>query len=171
MNFKLTGEKKLLATLGKLKQNLREDVRQSLGVVGLAILEDTIHQEPKPPYETGYLRGAQFMYVLGALQKVPGAKKSGGSGKEKYINDPPPTVSTEAGTFTLEVGLNTPYAKYQHEELGFSIFPTQFSKRGTVKDTQGVSGKFLELKLLRNKEEYAMIFAREMTQRMKNSGK
>lgn len=163
MNFKISGADKFVQQLGKMNQGLKTAVSKSLGVVGLAILEDTIQQEPKPPFETGYLRGAQFMYVQGVKRSVPDAKSTSKDGK--YQNNPPATAETKVGQFTLEVGLNTPYAKYQHEELGFSIFPTIASKRNTVKNTQDVNGKFLELKLLRNKEEYAQIFADEFTKR------
>ncbi len=151
----------MAAQIGKLNRNLKDSVRLALGVTGLAILEDINEKEPKPPFETAYLRGSQFLYVFGKLKSVPNAKTKSEDGK--YTNNPPAEATTKAGEFTLEVGLNTPYALYQHEELGVSISPRTESKRGTPKDTTGVNGKFLELKLLRYKDEYAGIFAREFT--------
>lgn len=162
MKFKIDGANKMVSQIGKLKTGLNEAVRMSLGTVGLAILEDTITQDPKPPIETGYLRGAQFMYIQGIKKSVPGSDMAGPDG---LTNNAPPTAETKVGEFKLEVGLNTPYAKYQHENLGVKIFPRTMTKRGTPKSTQGISGKFLELKLLRNASEYAQIFADEFTKR------
>jgi hypothetical protein len=153
--------------VGTINKELRNTVEKALGVVGLAILEDTIQQEPKPPFETGYLRGAQFMYVLGNLKQVPGSKQSQKLPDGSVLtNNPPATQTISQGEFKVEVGLNTPYAARMHEELGVSIFPTIATRRGTPKDTQGVSGKFLQSKLERFKDQYAEIFAREVGRRL-----
>jgi hypothetical protein len=135
----------------KLIKNERPAVKKALGVTGLAILQDTIQQDPKPSFETGNLRGSQFMYVQG--KKVNVATKSD--------NDAPASIDISAGSFTLEVGLNTPYAMAQHENLtpAGSWQPRSESLRGTPKDTTGVGGKFLEAKLSANKSRYAQIFA------------
>jgi len=153
--------------VGTLTKEIRNITEQALGVVGLAILEDTIQQNPKPPYETGYLRAAQFMYVLGNLKAVPGAKQSQKLPDGSVLtNNPPASQPVSQGEFKVEVGLNTPYAARMHEELGFSSFPTIATKKGTPKDTQGVSGKFLQSKLERFKDQYAEIFAREVAKRL-----
>lgn len=159
-----TGMRKAIGTLQK---GLRSNVEIALGIVGLAILEDTIQENPKPPFETGYLRGAQFMYVLGNLKQVPGAKQSQRQPDGSVLtNTPPSSTPISAGEFKVEVGLNTPYAARMHEELGFSIFPAIATRKGTPKDTQGVSGKFLQSKLERFKTQYAEIFAREVARRL-----
>lgn len=124
--------------------------RIALGRVGLAINQDTIQEEPKPPFDTGYLRGSQFMYVMGKKAELGNAIQG----------TVPATVPVQPNTLTVEVGLNTPYAKYQHENLGKSIFPARFfSRSGQPKDTAGVGGKFLEAKLARFKDDYAKLFA------------
>ena len=149
--MKFSFDDKLTKGIEKAKQSQEKAIKMALGRVGLAILEDTVQQEPKPPFETGFLRGAQFMHVMGQSKPVPDAIQSGAPAK----------VDIQAGTFEVSVGLNTPYAMAQHENLkdAGSWEPGTVSKRGTPKDPSGIGGKFLESKLARYKDEYANVFA------------
>lgn len=154
------------------KMNASQDraVKMALGRVGLAILQDSVQENPKPPFETGFLRGAIFMYVEGENVPAKGQKKQGKVYNSKgkvvgtLLNDPPSSIPNDRGFYTVNVGFNTPYAKAQHENLGTDWFPTVISKRGTPKDQSDVSGKFLESKLARFKNRYAEIFAKTFGQ-------
>ncbi len=112
----------------------------------MALLRDTVMEMPTVPLKQGTLRGSGSVFVDNVLQ---GTSEEFGSGGK------PCTDFTEADLPAVVegvVGFNAPYAAYQHEgvRLDGTHQVRQYSEPGS-------GAKFLEKKMLGNREKYLKI--------------
>lgn len=131
-----------LNTLAKNADMVRD---KGLEQAGLALWDDTMNIEPKPPVDTGNLRGAGTLFVGTKNIKSEGAATRSHSGKK--------------GTATF--GIDTPYAAYQHE------LP-QMNNHNRPEANSGVGPKFIESKLSRFRDDYTEIAAKEISIQIDN---
>lgn len=128
----------------RLGKSIRSEAEKAVGVALLSVLDDAQNEDPKPPIDTGLLRGSQFA-IIG----------------DQIIGKTPTTrpQSDESGIVGY-VGFDTPYAFYVHE--GLEPGPG-LENRGQLQPgprsqaAGGVGGLFLSLKLNRNRDNYVRI--------------
>lgn len=137
IKFSLVKTRSDMSTQLKLIQKQKEQVKeQALAKAGLAIIEDIVNVRPKPPIDTGFLRGSWGVFV--GSTKI----ESGPNGPESHAG--------KRGELTA--GLSTPYAARLHELPKFKTH-----KKPEINQDSGP--KFVEEKLARFKEEYMRIIA------------
>ena len=116
---------------------------KGLGRAMLQVLNDCIMEIPTVPIKEGWLRGSGSIFVQNEFIKTSEGK---GRGKPKYANM---SFNESAGVDKVVgvIGFNAPYAAKMHEGLDLHF-------------TDPSSGpKYLENKLITNKETYAEIIA------------
>lgn len=135
----------LTSGLAKLAKKLPKAIENAAGVSGLALIDDSLNQDPTPPIDTGYLRGSWFVYVNGK-------KKKGG----KDAGQIPESINVDASKITATVGFSAEYAAAQHQNLA----PAGSWQPGPKSQTAGnTGGNFMGAKMERNKDRYAQVFA------------
>lgn len=133
--------------LRQARERISKAAEKALGAALLGVIDDAQNEEPKPPIDTGHLRGSAFAVVGGDV--VSGKAPSG-------------QLSSDETGLVGYVGFDTPYAFFVHE--GLEPGPG-LPNRGQLKPgprsekAGGVGGLFLGLKLNRYRDRYAMIIA------------
>lgn len=123
-----------------LKQSFPENLERALGVAMLSLMNDCINEVPTVPLKEGWLRGSVSVFVN---NKFSGNKDNG---KTDYMNKDH-NGAIPKDSFVGVIGFNAPYAARLHEGIGFKF-------------TEPSSGaKYLESKLLANRERYLRIVA------------
>jgi hypothetical protein len=134
-----------------LKNAHQGSLEKALTIGGLALWQDTVNESPKPPVDTGNLRGSGALFVN---------SKDKSSMSPVGSRAPGVTTSHQTKQNAFVFGLDTPYAARLHE-----MAPYKTHRRPEANSDSGP--KFLESKVVHNKDEYAEIVAREY---FKNAG-
>jgi len=117
-----------------------EAVEKGLGVAVLQLLNDCIMEVPTVPIKEGWLRGSGSAF---AQNKLVAISKHGKPGKANQDH----SEHISYGNYVGVVGFNVPYASRLHEGIDMNF-------------TDPSSGaKYLESKLIRNKDTYFKIIA------------
>jgi len=117
-----------------------ELAERGIATAGMQLLNDAIMEQPTVPIKEGWLRGSGSVFVQNKLCYVSPFGKPEMSAKDC-------AESIGPGQIVGVVGFNVPYAARLHEGIDFHF-------------TEPSSGpKFLESKLLRNKDRYMKIIA------------
>jgi hypothetical protein len=130
--------------LRRLPRDMTQQAEKAIGAALLAVLDDAQNVEPKPPIDTGLLRGSQFAQV----------------GDIKFGNAAGLEAKADAGTVTGFVGFGASYAVYVHEGMrpGPGLTDGRVLTPGPKsQNAGGVGGLFLSLKLNRFRDRYARI--------------
>ena len=118
---------------------------RGMGQAGMQLLRDANMEEPTVPHKEGTLAGSGSVFVQNNLIHAGTTTPATDHGEQ--LKD---------GQLVAIVGFNTPYAAYQHEGMrqdGSHVVKSYTPGRGA-------GPKFLEKKLLENKELYMKIVAK-----------
>jgi len=116
-------------------------IEKGMGRAGLQLLNDCVNEVPTVPLKEGWLRGSGSVFVQNKLVAVSKAGKSG------LANTDTAGESVGEEGISALVGFNAPYAAKMHEGISFKF-------------TEPSSGpKYLEAKLIQNKDRYMLIVA------------
>lgn len=140
------------ASLQRLVRDVMPDaIKRGLGVAGMQLLNDAALETPTVPHDEGTLRGSGSVLVEGKLVGTSPSPRGKGTPATED------TTTGRPGQFVAVIGFNTPYAAYLHE--GVRLDGTH-----TVANwTEPSSGaKYLERKLLENRDLYFQIVAGEI---------
>ena len=125
------------------KKQIPNLVEKGLGKSMLQLLNDCVMEIPTVPLREGWLRGSGSIFVQ---NKLIATSRNAPSAKSKYANEHH-TEAINKYSFIGVIGYNTPYAARVHEGIYFHF-------------REPSSGaKYLESKLLRNRELYVEIIA------------
>ena len=117
------------------KKAIPELLEKGLGKAMLILLGDCIMETPTVPIKEGWLRGSGSIFVQNRLVAVSEA------GKPKYASQDH-SEAIAISSLVGVIGFNAPYAAKMHEGVSLHF-------------TDPASGaKYLESKLLRNRERY-----------------
>lgn len=129
--------KKFPEVIKKISGELAE---KGMAQAGMQLLNDCVMEVPTVPIKEGFLRGSGSVHVQNKLIMTSPYGKPGMAAT--IIDD-----SAEPGQIVATVGFNTPYAARVHEGIGMHF-------------TEPSSGaKYLESKMMRNKNRYFQIIA------------
>jgi len=123
-----------------LDKILPEVAEKAMATAGMQLLNDAVMEVPTVPIKEGFLRGSGSVHVQNKLVYV---SPYGKPGKAATTIDLP----IKKGQITATAAFNTSYCARLHESIGF-----HFSEPSS-------GPKFLESKLIRNKERYFTIIA------------
>lgn len=123
-----------------VRRQVPEATEKGIGVAMLQMLNDCVMEVPTVPIKEGWLRGSGSIFVQNKLVSVSK------HGKKKYANT---DFSEYIGNERLigVIGFNTPYAAKMHEGIGYNF------------TDPSAGAKYLESKMLRNKDTYMLIIA------------
>lgn len=127
---------------------------QALADAGMVLWERVVNSEPKPPIDTGNLRGSGALFVNSRLITMKPPVESKGN--------PTTTQTTPQGEAWF--GLDTPYTAYQHELAQYITH----RRPGANADA---GPKFISLKIQRYKNDFAKVYGITMTNSLDNQGK
>lgn len=142
MKIKLTNT--ITSGINKLAKQMGSSTAEAMEIAALALAQDAVDQAPSVPVDTGNLRGSWAVYVNGNI--IASGNKA----------DAPAKIAS-GGKISAGVAFSADYALYQHEGIHF--------KHRKSSPTPGA--KFLEVKLISNKDQYREIIARELAARIK----
>ena len=126
-----------------------EAFRKAVTEVALTVMNDAVEDIPKPPIDTGHLRGSGSAFVDDHL--VGTTLNTTGVGSPANAHTEP----KEAHHIIAVVGFNTPYAARWHE-----VEPPNWHLKRTTPFRDAESGtKYLEKKLSTNAQKYGNILA------------
>ncbi len=129
------------------REVMPEAAEAGVARAGLQLLNDSVMERPTVPIREGWLRGSGSVFVQNSLIAVSSYGKPGKANLDLSEYIPPDMI-------VAYVGFNTPYAARLHESMDFHF-------------REPSSGpKFLESKLLRNKEAYGEIIANTIKERL-----
>jgi hypothetical protein len=117
-----------------------ELIETGLGRASLQLMNDCVMEVPTVPIKEGWLRGSGSVFVQNKLVHESTFGKAGMANTDHSENLGP-------RDFVGVVGFNTPYASRLHEGLTF-----HFSE-------PSAGPKYMESKMMRNKERYMQIIA------------
>ncbi|MFA5038410.1 MAG: hypothetical protein WC732_01875 [Candidatus Omnitrophota bacterium] len=122
------------------REVIPEVAEKAMAQAGMQLLNDCIMEPPTVPIKEGWLRGSGSVHVQNKLIAKSDQGKPGMA--EETVSEP-----IDPGKIAARVGFNTPYAAKLHEGIGF-----KFSE-------PSAGPKYLESKLLKNKNKYFQIIA------------
>lgn len=123
-------------------------VERALAEAGGQVLNDAVMQVPSVPLDEGTLRGSGSVFVQNRLTETSESLGSNGTPCRDHVE------AIGRNEFVAVIGFNTPYAAYQHEGVRAD------GSHPVVNYSEPGSGpKFLEAKLIDQKEVYGRVIA------------
>ena len=119
-------------------KTMPELAKKALGQAGLRAIRDIVLEAPRPPLETGFLRGSGVVYVE-EKQVITSDRIGGNTGAKK---GDVPSTNPQAEKLTLTIAMNTSYASAMDQEL-----EPEGNKKSRFEQDSQIGGGFMSKKI------------------------
>lgn len=135
--------------------SLPKEISKAVWTAGNELLHDAIYEEPQAPMLEGHLRASARTQTPDGTMRPAGVVVGG-----------QPDCLAPDGNFSLEVGFNIKYAHRWHE-----VSPEEDARiKWTTKYAAKPGRKYLETKLVRNKDRYLKLMGDVLANLLKKRG-